>query len=135
MLIGTLHFALAMHFHIASAERHADANHLASPEAAAMVVVPYRPYEICLVKKSVRRGKDGLTYFNTASCDPQRKVAVEKYRLNCGQNPDGPIAYERKIEGQWIASTAHGFDEIDQIIRRVCGFPAGLPRKPPRPPV
>ena len=134
MLVGSIDLALAIYLN-GAVDRDIASTRRTAPLETVMVVVPYRPYEICLLKSSVHRGDDGLTYFNTTACDPQRTAPVEEYRLNCAQDADGPISYEHKIEGQWIPSTAHGFDEIDQIIRGVCGHPTGLPRKPPRPPV
>lgn len=127
MLANRLRIALTCCLAAAGVALHANA------QGMAMVVVPYRPYEICLAKESLRRGEDGLTYFNIVACGPNEPRVVEEYRLNCHQSPDGPYALEQKLDGQWITRTAQSFDELGQIVRRICAFPQTLPKTPPRP--
>ena len=97
-----------------------------------MGVVPYHGYERCLDRASVRRGSNGFTYFNIVACGPNAPHAVDKYRLKCNRDPNGPWPYEQKIDGVWVSATAQPFSEMDQFIARVCPR-TGRPDKPPRP--
>jgi hypothetical protein len=106
---------------------------LAISMTATMVVAPFSRYEVCLDKRSIHRDGAGLTYFRTFACGSNGQTAVEEYRLSCRQDPDGPFAYERKVDDGWVALTAQSSDEIGQIIRRACKLPKRIPRKPAEP--
>jgi hypothetical protein len=90
--------------------------------------------EYCLDASSVRHSRDGWTYFQRQPCLDQVSRAVERYRVQCAQDPSGPFAYEMRQGEEWVGFTAQRSDELGKTIARVCKFKK-LPKRSPPPPL